>query len=107
MPRGRARTALARQTVPVPDLIGLSVSEAAGIVGELDLSLVTPDGAAAVSLPGLIVRRQPGPGERLPRAHDVIVWTAGGGEATGVREPRTPPPRMSPPGTHHSALAPK
>lgn len=92
MSRGRAKIALARQAVPVPDLIGLSVSEAASIVHELDLSLVTPDGEAAVSLPRLIVRQQPCPGERLPRTHDVIVWTAGGGDETGVREPRTPPP---------------
>jgi beta-lactam-binding protein with PASTA domain len=92
MPRGRAKISLAQQTVPVPDLIGLSVSEAASIVGELDLSLVAPDGETAVSLPGLIVRQQPCPGERLALAHEIVVWTAGGGDETGVREPRKPPP---------------
>jgi hypothetical protein len=43
---------------------------------------------------GLVVAQLPAAGARVSRWATVTVWIAGGGDPSGVREPRRPLPEM-------------
>ncbi len=97
--RGRRR----RSTVEVPDVVGLTVAEALGILTGTGLDAVsaTPDIALHDDLddlrPTVVVRQYPDPGTRIAAASTVRLWLERGDGEAGVREPRRPypPPRTA------------
>ncbi|MCA2216653.1 PASTA domain-containing protein [Jidongwangia harbinensis] len=98
MGRGRAKAQQTRtarlDTVVVPDLLGLTAPEAAGLGERAGLRVLGPDGDAAspAELQGPVVRQRPEPGVVTRRGSVVVVRTAGPGGDGGVREPRRPVP---------------
>ncbi len=87
-----------RGMVAVPDVVGLTVAEALGILtgSGLDAVSATPE----IDLvdrpdeirPTVVVRQYPDPGTRIHAASSVKLWLERGDGEAGVREPRRPAP---------------
>ncbi|WP_211355942.1 PASTA domain-containing protein [Lapillicoccus jejuensis] len=97
--------------VTVPDVVGLDVDLARRVASDAGLTLAQPDpdgpplGALTWEQGFVVQTQRPAPGTRTWR-HDslVITWRRpGGGDPSGVREPRRPGPhhldaQAAPPG---------
>lgn len=79
-------------TVVVPDFHGKQALDAWLSGHDAGLLLQGPDPDNHPLLNGVVVAQRPGPGVRLERWGTVTVWVAGGGDGSGVREPRRPLP---------------
>ena len=92
-----------RGTVKVPDLLGLSWTDALAILTRSGLEAVsaTPDIDVQYDQddlrPTVVVRQYPDPDTPVPTASVVRLWLERGDGEAGVREPRrpTPPPRFA------------
>ncbi|MEU8412566.1 PASTA domain-containing protein [Amycolatopsis japonica] len=79
----------------VPDFVGKQALDAWLSGHDAGLSLQGPDpDSPHPLLNGLVVAQVPAAGIRLPRWSVVTVWITGGGDPSGVREPRRPLPNL-------------
>lgn len=77
----------------VPDFRGRQALDAWLSGHDLGLSLQGPDPDSPHPLTnGVVVAQLPAAGARVTRWTAVTVWVSGGGDPSGVREPRRPPP---------------
>jgi|1186.fasta_scaffold09299_3 beta-lactam-binding protein with PASTA domain len=90
MGRGRAKLKQA-SLVAVPDLRGLTVTEAEAVAASVGLVVVGPDGRPAGLLRGLVAGQSPDGGTPVHQDTEVMVWTAGPCGEAGVREPVVAP----------------
>ena len=78
--------------VVVPDFHGRQALDAWLRGHDLGLLLQGPDPDSHPLLNGVVVAQRPGPGTLMRRWDTVTVWVDGGGDGSGVREPRRPRP---------------
>lgn len=79
----------------VPDFVGKQALDAWLSGHDAGLSLQGPDpDSPHPLLNGFVVAQVPAAGTRLPRWSVVTVWITGGGDPSGVREPRRPLPNL-------------
>ncbi|UMP04616.1 PASTA domain-containing protein [Amycolatopsis sp. EV170708-02-1] len=79
----------------VPDFVGKQALDAWLSGYEAGLSLQGPDpDSPHPLLNGLVIAQVPAAGTHLPRWSVVTVWITGGGDPSGVREPRRPLPNL-------------
>jgi len=88
--RGRAKSKQA-SLVAVPDLRGLTLTEAEAVAAGGGLAVVGGDGRPAGLLRGLVAGQIPDRGTPVRRDTEVTVWTAGPGGEAGIREPVVSP----------------
>lgn len=79
-------------TVAVPNFHGRQALDAWLIGHDAGLLLQSPDPDSHPLLNGVVVAQHPAPGAELERWSAVTVWVEGGGDGSGVREPRRPLP---------------
>jgi hypothetical protein len=79
--------------VVVPSFHGRQAIDAWLMGHDAGLVLQSPDpDSPHPLLNGVVVAQRPAPGTRVERWAAVTVWVEGGGDGSGVREPRRPPP---------------
>ena len=78
--------------VVVPDVLGLTWTEAGRILDGLHLIAAHADGPDAVATGGVVVRQDLPAGMVVPTGAWVTLWLAPGPGSAGVREPRRPRP---------------
>ncbi|WP_112267131.1 PASTA domain-containing protein [Lentzea terrae] len=80
-------------TVVVPDFHGKQALDAWLVGHDAGLLLQGPDpDSPHPLLNGVVVAQRPAAGTRVERWDVVTVWVEGGGDGSGVREPRHPLP---------------
>ncbi len=77
----------------VPDFHGRQALDAWLRGHAAGLLLQGPDPDSHPLLNGVVVAQRPAPGSEVRRWDTVTVWVDGGGDGSGVREPRRPLPR--------------
>jgi hypothetical protein len=87
-----------RSTTVVPNVIGMSWTDAREVLFEKRLTAVGPDPdgppLAAFGWPdGIVVDQSPESGAKVPPGSAVRLWLERGGGSAGVREPRRPSPK--------------
>jgi beta-lactam-binding protein with PASTA domain len=104
MGRGHARAKQSRDgpAVVVPDLRGLTASEAGRVGGQAGVRVVAASGDPQWlhQLLGTVIAQHPDAGAVVTQYADVTVWTSGPGDS-GDREPRHPIPPIR---ENHAAL---
>jgi PASTA domain len=91
----QARERRRRSSVVVPDVIGLTWSDARQLLRTNALFGTDVNGPALVtdrSPLGTVVDQSPEAGAKVPPGTEVKLWLARGGGGSGVREPRRPVP---------------